>query len=444
MPDQWRWDWLGCETSPYGNVPVRTPNVDRLAERGARFSQCRTNSPLCAPARAALALGKRFHRCGVPSNGYDLDPNRTTVFNMLRNAGYRTLTCGKNDLHKKTTWKGQEGWTQLLGRYGFSDAIDQSGKLDAQRNGATEAGGPNCSYTSYLHSKGAFDAYAGDYRRRQTEASNATADWPSPLERRHYCDDFCGRMALELLHRTPAHEPWLLWVNWPGPHDPFDPPESLRQRYDGVAFPDPIPPAEGETPDEARWYQADHQQLRRNYAAECEGIDEWVGRILDAVAARGELENTVVVFTSDHGEMLGDHGRFLKHVPYEGSSHVPLIIAGPGIHERVQSQELVELIDVSATMLSVAGLSIPEEWDARSLRPILEQRGYEGPHREVQVSQLADWRMICDGRYKLIEVDGGPNNLFDLQVDPHELHDRSADLPHILQQLSTRLAQELA
>lgn len=359
FPDQWRWDWLGCETSPYGKVPVRTPNLDALAARGVRFTQCRTNSPLCAPGRACLALGTRYDRCGVPSNGTDLDPARTTVFNLLQRAGYRTLTCGKNDLHKKTVWKGRDGWTQLLGRYGFSDAIDQSGKLDAAGNGPLERGGPNCSYTSYLHSRGLFDAYRGDYARRHHEATHFTATWPSPLSREHYTDDFCGRMALRLLDRTPREGPWLLWVNWPGPHDPFDPPRELQARYDGVCFPSPVDGAD------TYWDRpADHQQIRRNYAAECEGIDEWVGRILDKVDQRGELGNTVVLFASDHGELLGDHARFTKQMAYEGSVHVPLIAAGPGIDTGRVCGDLVELMDIAPTLLDAAALNIPADWDA--------------------------------------------------------------------------------
>ncbi|MEX2389722.1 MAG: sulfatase-like hydrolase/transferase, partial [Phycisphaeraceae bacterium] len=371
FPDQWRWDWLGCESSPYGKMPVRTPNIDALARRGVRFTRCRSNSPLCAPARACLATGMRYERCGVSGNGYDLDPERTTVFNRLRDAGYRTLTCGKNDLHKKTTWKGREGWTRLLGQYGFTDAIDQSGKLDAKQWGAVDKGGPHCSYTSYLHANGQFDTYADDYQRRAQEATHFAAAWPSPLAREHYTDDFCGRTALELLDRQPNEGPWMLWVNFPGPHDPFDPPRELQARYDGVAFPEPVAGKAEHLRKDGSAVPLNHQQIRRNYAAACEGIDEWVGRIMDKVAQRGELENTVVVFSSDHGEMLGDHGRFLKNVPQEGSVHVPLIIAGPGIQKGAVSDALVELIDISATLLEAAGLECPGDWDALPLGSVL-------------------------------------------------------------------------
>ncbi len=444
FPDQWRWDWLACEQSPYGKVPVRTPNIDKLVQRGTRFTQCRTNSPVCAPARACLATGMRYPAAGVIDNRQDTDPRADTVFQRLRDAGYRTLTCGKNDLHKKTVWKGREGWTQRLGQYGFSDAIDQSGKLDAAAAGGLDRGGPHCSYTSFLHANGLFELYRQDYKRRGEQATHPTADWPSPLPRPFYTDDFCGRMALELLDRTPREGPWMLWVNFPGPHDPFDPPRELQARYDGIQFPEPVAGT-----DSFSGKPLDHQQLRRNYAAECEGIDEWVGRIVDAVDQRGQRENTLVIFASDHGEMLGDHGWFTKHSAYEGSVHVPLIAAGPGAPAGSVCEDPVELIDISALLLRSAGLDYPSQWDARLPAP------FGGTARTVQRSALRDWRMACDGRYKLIDDATSPEKpgrrhtfkqsraLFDLREDPAEVENILERSPQIARRLEAELGPAL-
>lgn len=426
FPDQWRWDWLGCETSPYGDVPVRTPHIDALAQRGVRFTECRTNSPLCSPARACLATGVRYEQCGVPTNEYDVDPARTTVFQLLRNQGYRVGTCGKNDLHKKTKWKGRDGWTQLLGQYGFTEAIDQSGKLDAAHNGKTEHGGPHCSYTNYLHSLGMFDTHSEDYRRRAAEASAATAPWPSPLAREHYTDDFCGRMALQLLDGFPQEGPWMLWVNFPGPHDPFDPPRELQKRYDGITFPPPVDPSD-------TWRNhvgVDHQQLRQNYAACCEGIDEWVGRIIDAVAQRDELDNTIVIFSSDHGELLGDHGRFTKTTWHEGSVHVPLVVAGPGVDRGRVDNRLVELIDLSSTMLETAQIDQPDDWEARSVF---------GEPRKVQLSSLTVWRMAYDGRYKRVDTEGESPALYDLKENPQETENIAANHGDVMARLGAAM-----
>ncbi|MEX0655703.1 MAG: sulfatase-like hydrolase/transferase, partial [Phycisphaeraceae bacterium] len=327
-------------------------------------------------------------------------------------------------------------------QYGFTDAIDQSGKLDAKQWGAVDKGGPHCSYTSYLHANGQFDTYADDYQRRAQEATHFAAAWPSPLAREHYTDDFCGRTALELLDRQPNEGPWMLWVNFPGPHDPFDPPRELQARYDGVAFPEPVAGKAEHLRKDGSAVPLNHQQIRRNYAAACEGIDEWVGRIMDKVAQRGELENTVVVFSSDHGEMLGDHGRFLKNVPQEGSVHVPLIIAGPGIQKGAVSDALVELIDISATLLEAAGLECPGDWDALPLGSVLRGEAADGDHREVQVSALGAWRMICDGRYKCILHEDGEPELYDMQEDPGELTNLAGDQPQRLQLLEAALAAQ--
>lgn len=396
FPDQWRWDFLGCDES---GVPVRTPNVDKLAERGVRFRQCRTNSPLCAPARAALAQGVRYDRCQVPNNGYDTPADAETFFQHLRAAGYRVATCGKNDLHKATFWKGLDGWTQLLGQYGFTEAIDHSGKMDCANWGQLSKGGPHCSYASYLHRKGLFDAYHDDYERRYREMTAPTADWPSPLEAIDYTDEVCGRAGATLLERFPLEGPWMLWVNFPGPHDPFDPPETWQRWYDGVDFPEPVQhnPTYGGKP-------YDIQQVRRNYAACCEGIDRWLGRYLDLIEQRGELDNTVVIFASDHGEMLGDYQRFNKAVPHEGSVHVPLVMAGPGVERRGTSDALVELIDLSATMLDMAGLAVPEHFEAKSLLPQLRSGVDDTAHRDVQMMGLSQWRAVFDGQYKLVRT----------------------------------------
>lgn len=448
FPDQWRWDWLGCHDgsdTPYGDIPVNTPNIDALAARGVQFTQCRTNSPLCAPARACLAQGVRYDRCSVIDNGQDTPADALTFFQLLRNAGYRTTTCGKNDLHKKTIWKGRDGWTQLLGQYGFTDAIDHSGKYDCANGGRVEKGGPHCSYASHLHAHGLFHVYQQDYARRADEASGVTATWPTPLPTEHYTDVVCGKAGLELLDRMPNEGPWMLWVNFPGPHDPFDPPREYQQHYDGVAMPEPIN-AEARKRDKP----ADHQQIRRNYAAQCELLDEWVGRLIDKVAQRGELDNTVIVFASDHGEMLGDHGRFTKAVPHEGSMHVPLIAAGPGIAQDKTSDELVELIDLAATFVDLADLDVPESFDACSIAPLLRDPNGGHQHRDVQVSGLRSWRSVFDGRYKLVLTssmrDGRArmvDSLFDLETDAGEQVNVIEDQPEIANRLRKTLESEI-
>ena len=431
FPDQLRWDWIGVE----GAVPVRTPNIDALAERGTRFTHVYCNSPLCAPSRASLATGLRPHRTGVRDNKQDTDPDALTCFELLRNAGYRVGTTGKCDLHKCSDDFSTSGWRPRLGRYGFTEAVDQGGKHNGRLLGFPT---PHDPHTAHLHATGLAPAYLEDAQKRMAlrRDHQAQADWPSPLPRRSYTDDFTGAASLELLDRFPLHASWCLWVNFPGPHEPFDPPRDLQARYDSVDFDPPVNNHET---------QNNHAQVRRNYAAMISGIDDWVGWLIDAVERRGELDRTVVVFASDHGEMLGDHDCWYKKLPWEGSTRVPLIVAGPGIDAGQTRDDLVELVDLAATLPELAGITAPEHWDSRSLVPLL--RGETGAelHRDVATSiMLGEWRMITDGHWKLIDwlQQERELELYDLHADPSELINRASQQPEIVGQLQNQLQRE--
>lgn len=434
FPDQWRWDWLGC--AGYG-IPVQTPNIDALAALGMRFTQCRTNSPVCAPARAALATAMRYHKCGVPGNGFNLDTTSDTYFKHLRDAGYRVAATGKTDLQKHGKWKGLDGWTTAMGQLGFTQTVNQAGKHDAINAGTDK---PQDPYMAFLHRHNLQHVHADDYQRRgQVAHQNRNGHdmridpTPSPLTSEHHTDDFCGRAAQNYLQQWAVGEPWYLWVNFPGPHEPYDPTVAQLARYESVTFANPVEPGPVDN---------DHQAIRRAYAAMITGIDDWVGRLVAEIERRGELDNTYIIFASDHGEMLGDHGRWNKGVAYEPSVHVPLVIAGPGI-ETGCSDALVELIDLAATITDLAGLAIPQTWDARSLRCLLLDNP-SSAHRDVQVSQLKDWAMLFDGRYKLVRTDQMPDELFDLANDENECCNLAGKMPEICDKLKARLAMELA
>jgi len=439
FPDQWRWDWIGTSGS---DVPVQTPNLDRLAARGTQFDHCCTNSPVCAPARACLVQGLRYDRAGVPGNGTNTDPGRPNYLKQLRAGGYEVSGSGKFDLFKPERHRGLDGWTERLGEIGFTSARNQSGKLDCTRHGWPEAAD---LYSAHLHEQGLMEAHVADYKARaqyEPGPGNFTATWPTPLPNEHYTDDFCGRMAEQLLRGFERDKPWHLWVNFPGPHNPLDPTADRLAAFEGVDFPAPVEGQAG----------IDHQACRRAYAACCLGIDEWVGRLIDVVEQRGEMDRTLIIFASDHGEMLGDHGRWGKSVAYEPSVHVPLILAGPGVPEGERRGQLVELIDLAATITEAAGASPAAGWDARSLWPVVRDGG--AAHRDVQVSGLAPWRSISDGRYKLV-VTGGKGEplhglkeceaLYDLKEDPWERRDLAGEAAYAarLRSLRERLAAEI-
>jgi len=182
---------------------------------------------------------------------------------------------------------------------------------------------------------------------------------------------------------------------------------------------------------------------RRNYAAMIHNIDRWLGVFQEELDRRGERENTVIVYCSDHGEMLGDRGLTGKSQPFHPSACVPLVLAGPGIRPSVVCDEPVETLDLSATFLDLAGVAVPADMDSRSLRPFLEQGG-SLPRARV-TSALDNWSLVFDGRYKLIasrpsprakKARSAPNLvLYDLQNDPAETQDLSSRQPDVVDRL---------
>ena len=253
---------------------------------------------------------------------------------------------------------------------------------------------------------------------------------------------------MRLLRGAPADRPWHLVVNFAGPHEPMDITSRMDGLYRDTEFPQPNRSTE--------FSPGKHVEIRRNYAAMIENIDSWMGRLMAEVETRGELERTLVVFTSDHGEMLGDHNLWMKRLPQQGSVGIPLVIAGPGVRSGAMTDSLVSLMDLAATFLDYAGVPVPQSMDSRTLRPLLD--GSSTDHREFLLSGLDPWRCITDGRLKLVRgyaggrVPGGSGlpaypagdagsepMLFDIQADPFE-NDNLAGRAHSdVERLTTAL-----
>lgn len=434
FPDQHRYDWVGG-----GAIPVRTPNLDRLAARGMRFTNAIVGSPLCAPSRACLASGREYSRCGVRNNGQDFPLELPTFYRALRESGYFVAGCGKFDLHKATQDWGLDG-KRLLKEWGFSDGIDNAGKIDAVTSGASE---PRDPYMAFLHARGLAAMHVEDFRRRTGPASYLCTD-PTPLPEDAYCDNWVAENGLKLLRAAPQGTPWFLQVNFTGPHNPVDITRRMERRVRGREFPLPV---------ESAQYTAErHRAIRQNYSAMVENIDRWLGIYMEELRKRGEWDNTLIVYSSDHGEMLGDHERWGKSVPYHPSVAVPLYICGPGVERGKVTPALVSHIDLAATFLDFARAPRLPGMQARSLRPLLE--GKARTHREFVRSGLNDWRMVFDGRYKLIRgfqprpaaplassaARKGPSYvLFDLKLDPQETKNLEREAPNQVERLSKRL-----
>jgi len=373
-------------------------------------------SPLCAPSRACLASGREYEKCGVANNGQDYPLDQPSFYGLLRTAGYHTMACGKVDLHKKTLDWGVDG-KRLTREWGFSDAIDNAGKRDAPRS-VERAGRPTDPYMAMLEQRGLLQTHIDDFANREEYKDT----FPTLLPDAAYCDNWIGENGIALIRRAPRGKPWFLQVNFTGPHGPMDVTQAMRNRVRGRSYPQPFR--------NNQFDAATHTAIRQNYSAMCENLDRWVGRYIDELRSRKELDNTIVVFSSDHGEMLGDHNRWAKNVPYQQSAGVPLIAAGPGIQAGIRSSALASVHDLAATALDYGGVDKPASMDSRSLRPVFE--GKRKRHREFLRSGLNQWRMVWDGQYKLITgfdpanlsraavTPAAPPLLFDHGDDPNE------------------------
>jgi arylsulfatase A-like enzyme len=176
-------------------------------------------------------------------------------------------------------------------------------------------------------------------------------------------------------------------------------------------------------------------RARRNYAAMIENIDRLTGRFVEKVKNRGEFDNTVIVYASDHGDMLGDHGKWGKGTWRDPAVRIPLIVRNPySSHVGLRSDALVSLHDLTATFLDFAGCSQLDDMDSISLRPLLDGKCTE--HREVLISEFRDWSLVFDGRYKLVLDSKKENLLFDLKTDPLEDHNIASKHPDIITKLS--------
>ena len=450
LPDQHRRDWTGHNAS----LDLNTPSLDALARRGVRFTRAYTPSPLCAPARACLASGLGYRECGVPSNGENYPADQPTYYQRLRDTGYRVGGVGKFDLHKATLDWSLDG-SRLIDEWGFTDGIDNEGKLDGSISYGRN-NGPMGPYMNFLQEQGLAEAYVDEHARRKDHQDAYTTVLPDGA----YCDNWVAENGLRVLDGFPTDSPWHLVVNFAGPHNPMDITESMRNSVASRSFPEPYGPtgstgsyksgSSGYTPE-------DHQRNRQNYAAMVENIDRQVGRFLDLIESRGETDRTLVVYSSDHGEMLGDHNRWGKSTWQEPSVGIPLIVSPPpamNLQGDRCSDAIVSLHDLASTFIEIAGAK-PLPYDdsasaSQSILPVLREE--QDTHRAVGTSALDSqanrpsglaWRIVTDSRYKLVELTGEiPDNeeqhrfmLFDLIEDPRELTDLSTAKPDTVAKL---------
>ena len=404
-------DDLNHDMSVYGHRQVRTPNLDRLAARGVRFDRAYTQFPLCSPSRVSLLTGLRPDATRVHDLQTDFRttiPNVITLPQMFRNGGYAVLRVGK------------------IYHYGNPGQIGTSGLDDP------------ASWDAVVNPRGV-DKDEEPQVTNLTPArglGSALAYYASPAADEDHTD---GKVAAETIALLEKHKdrPFFIGAGFYRPHCPYIAPQKYFNLYplDGIAAPAAAAPTR--TPPAVRFTNPPHwgvgeqgqRETIRAYYASISFLDANVGRILDALDRLGLAENTIVVFVSDHGYHLGDHGHWMKETLFERSARTPLIIAGPGIASKGRATErIVELLDIYPTLAALAGVRAPRGLHGRSLAPLLRDPSAKWDHpaltqlrRGAGAARFMGYS-IRTGKWRYTEWDRGTRGieLYDEAADPGE------------------------
>ena len=423
MTDQQRADTMGCA----GHPQIRTPNLDRIAREGMRFAQATTVSPFCMPARVSFAEGRYPHNHGMWSNQGAMSRTDVTLFQLLQRSGYCTALVGKAHYYEHRPGMHLKEREHYMRGRGFEYVHETTGPNSSAHTG---------SYlTDEWQRRGLWELVKRDYndRRRAAREGEETVR-ASVLAVEDSLDVYIGTKAVRYVETYEDARPLCLSVGFGGPHDPWDAPGEYATMYrpEEAPRPIPVPPPDGDAPEwvtrnmNARRPPAPPElvaQIRANYYGKISLIDYQIGRILEAFERKGWLAELLVVFLSDHGEMLGDHGRLRKGTFHEAAVRIPLLLRWPGrVMANSVTEALVENIDVFPTLLEAAGVPSPQSL-GRSLWPVLRQ-----PTAELKDSQLGEFEggagnhvMLRTRRYKFA-IDGQAQGymLYDLEQDPHE------------------------
>ena len=426
ITDQQRYDTINALGYDY----MDTPNLDRLCREGVVFSDCHVTAASCAPARASLFKGYFPHTTGILKNA---DRWRRSWIELLNDAGYHCTNIGK--MH---TWPFETplGFDEryvvenkdryLEGRYYFDEwdkALRFRGLVKQQRE----------QYRKLA-----------DYRERL-----GAFEWELPEDT--HPDTFVGDMALWWINSKPPEQPLFLQIGFPGPHPPYDPVPRYAEPYLKKDLPlldvtqeelDGQPPAFKEL--RQHNFEIDHDSVvldleptheqrhrqRAYYLANVTMIDEKVGQIMDALEQQGYLENSVVIFTSDHGDCLTDHGHSQKWTMYDLITRIPLTVWSPGRFEggRTLEQQCHQM-DLGPTILQLAGVDVPPTLEAETMLPALKGEAWDGRDylfaeqaRDGIFTGSSFMTMVRGKQWKLVHfLDEPHGQLFDLSNDPDEL-----------------------
>jgi arylsulfatase len=422
--DQFRGDTLECS----GHPDIKTPNIDALAKDGTNFINAYTPDPICVPARATMITGKYPHKCTArKANGGKIIDGIDKMPELFAKNGYKTYSSGK--LHYVPY--AAPGKERLL--HGFEKAVlAESGRILAMFDPENKLHGVE-DYVDYLEGQG----WKG-YTRAHGIGNNDIHPGTSPLPQEHNVDAWVATKAIDYINEhIEEHEdqPFLLHASFPKPHAPYDPPRPFDSMYDPRDIQKPFHAVENQPralhmENESATHGFNFlspeavQVCRAHYYGLISFQDAQIGKLIQTLKDKKLYDNTIIIFTADHGDMMGDFGYFFKTCMYEGSARVPFIIAWPEAAAKGQlSKSLVGLQDILPTIAEMCGIELNNEVDGISL--CNELKGETFTKREEIISYSLEsptqTYMIRNDRYKYIYNEAnGFEELYDLKLDPGE------------------------
>lgn len=423
VTEQQRGDCLGCEDHPV----LLTPTMDEIAGSGARFRRFYSDCPICMPARRTILSGQFPATHGLLTNveGLEWEPE-ATLPQVLREVGYQTRWIGRS-MHQ----------FPKRARFGYEE-VENGGYA------------PETDYAEWFKANAPNDC--GGWFGGGVMHNDWTAR-PWPLPEYLHMTNWTIERALTFLRRRDPTCPFFLTLSFIASHPPLQPPETYFNRYLRTGVPDPhigewaVPPAKpfGVSSNRVNLRGEALLSARAGYYGLLNHLDDQLRRVLNGVIGIRQNSDTIVCLTSDHGEMLGDHYRWAKSVPYEGSARVPFLISAPkdsGIEPRSVVDTPATLADVMPTLLDLAGVAVPDTVDGRSLVPAM--RG-DGLDREwVHIEHARSMHALTDGHEKYVwNPQDGSEQLFNLDDDPNELRDLAPRSPDRLATWRARLVEKL-
>lgn len=434
ITDQQRSDTIRATGSSW----MITPNLDLLAEKSVAFNNAFCCAATCIASRAALFTGMYAHNTGVYT--FNRWEHHCTWLHDFRAAGYYLANIGKMHqrdaqmafherfiVENKSARLKYDEWN----RYLWISGLDVPNRVDSIPDWAKQLN---------------------------------SVEWPH--DEKFHSDIFTGDTALKFIERWDQHAPLFLQIGFPGPHEPYDPPTRFLKMYADIPMPERIftdaeldtkPPEQMQfkTHFESNGYnncinftnatRTDIDRMRRHYCANMTAIDEKIGQILNALDAKGMLENAIIVFTSDHGDNLGDHDLPYKWFMYDSVTNIPLLIHTPNTVGRLD-EALFSQIDIGPTLLELAGIECPSRLDGSSQAARIEGE-QSGDAPDAVFAEENHVVMVRTNTHKLVHyIDKPYGELYDLVADPHEVHNlyKDGELHAIRQELETRLLTWLA